>query len=56
LGFTGGGLLATHRGTQSIVGPQEELLAGAVGLADDSFAIDVEPTTLSSRISTSSGL
>ena len=43
LGFTGGGLLATHSGTQSIVGPQEELLAGAVGLADDSFAIDVEP-------------
>jgi hypothetical protein len=43
LGLTRPVLLATHGGTQPVVGPQEELLAGAVGLADDSFAIDVEP-------------
>jgi hypothetical protein len=42
LGLGRAGRVAAQGGTQPVIGPQQELLAEALGLADDSFAVDIE--------------
>ena len=46
LGLARRGLVAAYGGPQPVVGAQDELLPGVVGLADDALAVDVESDDL----------